>query len=139
MTKKANVRREFFNKKISKNINYEIGMMTVCLKSFDIGIGFINLKFDNFNDKVELSYIFDSDYWKKGYCTEICKTIVDILFSKLCINEVFADSFSTNINSIHVLERIGMKKIKVYDELIRIGSNSTTDHFVKFSILNEKR
>lgn len=132
-----NIRKEFFNKKILKNINHEIGMMTVCLKPFNAGIGFINLKFDNLDDKVELSYIFDSDYWKRGYCTEICKVIVDILFSKLYINEVYADSFSTNINSINVLERIGMKKINIHDELIRIGSGSTTDYFVKYSILNE--
>lgn len=69
----------------------------------------------------------------------MCKIIVDILFSKLYINEVYADSFSTNINSINVLERIGMRKINVYDESIRIGSSSTTDYFVKYSIFNEKR
>lgn len=134
-----NARKDFFYKKLSKNINHEIGMMTVCLKPFDIGIGFINLKFDNLNNKVELSYILDADYWKNGYCTEICKKIVDVLFSKLYVNEVYADSFSTNINSIHVLERIGMKKIDVHDELFRIGSSSTTDYFVNYSIFNEKR
>ena len=74
----------------------------------DIRIGFVGLKIDK--DKAEISYIFDSDYTGKGYCSEVVKVLVDIAFNKLNLNKLYAYTKSENIASIKVLTKNGFIK-----------------------------
>ena len=101
----------FLKDKIDKNIS-----LTVCL--FDnTPIGFVDLKE---NDSVlEISYIFDFDYSNKGYCTEACKSIINLVFNYLNINKIYANVILGNDSSKSVLEKlgfnyIGSKKIDEY-------------------------
>lgn len=74
----------------------------------NIRIGFVGLKIDK--DKAEVSYIFDSDYTGKGYCSEVVKVLVDIAFNKLNLNKLYAYTKSENIASIKVLTKNGFIK-----------------------------
>ncbi len=65
-------------------------------------------------DEWEISYILKTDEWNKGFATEIAKKLVEYGFDELKLNAVFATVDTDNLASIHVLEKIGMKK--VYDE-----------------------
>ncbi len=74
----------------------------------DIRIGFIGLKI--IDDKAEISYIFDSDYTGKGYCSEVVKELVNIAFNKLNLNKLYAYSNEDNVASIKVLTKNGFIK-----------------------------
>ena len=95
-------RLEFLKKKENNSSS-----LTVYLNN--IPIGFIGLK-----NNSELSYIFDYDYWHKGYCTESCRELINIAFNKFNIRTINANTIKENINSIKVLERLGFtfKEIK---------------------------
>ena len=71
----------------------------------DIRIGFVGLKIDN--NIAEISYIFDSDYTSKGYCSEVVKELVNIAFNKLNLNKLYAYSKEDNVASIKVLTKNG--------------------------------
>ncbi len=71
-------------------------------------IGFVGLKVNE--DKSEISYIFDSDYTGKGYCSEVVKVLIDIAFNKLNLNKVYAYTKNENISSIKVLTKNGFVK-----------------------------
>jgi RimJ/RimL family protein N-acetyltransferase len=96
--------------------------LTVMLDN--VSIGFVGLKVtDNIG---EVSYIFDSDYTGKGYCTEVIRALIDIGFNKLEINKIYATVLEENIASIRVLEknnfkRNGMKDKFIYYELWKEG------------------
>ena len=68
-------------------------------------IGFIELSSDG-----ELSYIFDSDYWNQGYCTEVCHEIIQ----NSDFDKIYAETVVDNISSIRVLEKLGFKRIKEF-------------------------
>lgn len=93
----------FLKDKIDKNIS-----LTVCLLD-NTPIGFVDLKE---NDSVlEISYIFDFKYWNKGYCTEACKSIINLLFNYLNYNKIYASVVLGNDSSKRVLEKLGFNYI----------------------------
>ena len=64
------------------------------------------------------------NYSNNGYCTEICKKIVDIGFNILNLDKINADTNINNISSIKVLEKVGFKKTKQINE-----------EFIQYSII----
>ena len=82
--------------------------LTVCLKD-NTPIGFIGLKVDDNKNEGELSYIFDYDYCNKGYCTECCKSLIEIGFNELNLDKIYADTVKGNSSSIRVLEKLNFK------------------------------
>jgi ribosomal-protein-alanine N-acetyltransferase len=106
-------RISFLEKKSDKFKEGISSSLTVYLE--DKPIGFVELKInDDYND-AEISYIFDLDYCSKGYCTEICKKLIDICFNKLKLNYIYADTVEGNIASEKVLEKLGFKFINSVD------------------------
>ena len=70
-------------------------------------IGITGLNIDDENNTASIGYIFDYDYCNKGYCTEICKKLIDIAFNELDLDSVHADTVEGNIASQKVLEKLG--------------------------------
>ena len=103
-------REEFLKEIISSPDSYPY---TVWLE--DIPIGFVQIK--KLQDDYGLSYLFDYDYWKKGYCTEAVKKI---LFESFPIswNRMVAMTFPENKNSIRVLEKAGFQVHSQNDEFM---------------------
>ncbi|MCK0114877.1 GNAT family N-acetyltransferase [Gelidibacter sp. F63206] len=64
------------------------------------------------NDK-ELGYRFRSNYWGKGYGTEIAKGMIDHYFNSLNVDRVAADVNTKNIGSAKILEKF-MKPMKEF-------------------------
>ncbi len=104
-------RLEFLKKKEEKWHLDGNGSLTVFLKD-NTPIGFVGLKNE------ELSYIFDYDYWKHGYCIEACRKLIHIAFEELNIERIIAHSKEENIDSIKVLEKLGFSSVGVKDEFI---------------------
>ena len=100
----------FLDKKINKFGKDYSSMLTVFLKD-ETSIGFLGFNIDEESNSATISYLFDFDYWKNGYCTEGCINLIDIGFNILKLDKIYADSIEGNINSIRVLEKIGFKLI----------------------------
>ncbi len=57
----------------------------------------------------EISYELNPDFWGKGYGTEVVEKGIEFTFSKLGLKELYAETQKNNIQSINLLEKIGMK------------------------------
>lgn len=68
--------------------------------------------------ETEIGYMLMPDEWGKGYATEIAKRLVTFGFEELKLKQVFATVDIENENSIKVLEKCGMDRVRTeYDEL----------------------
>ena len=61
-------------------------------------------------DCAELGFCFAEDLWGQGYCTEVCRAVVDYCRNNFGINRVFARTDERNIASCRVLEKLGFEK-----------------------------
>lgn len=69
------------------------------------------------NSEVEIGYILPRIEWGKGYATEIARKLVEVGFEELGLKAVYATVDTDNHNSIRVLEKCGMEKVRSeYDE-----------------------
>lgn len=56
-----------------------------------------------------IAYVFNHDYWGKGYATETAKALLKFGFEKLNLHRIYAYCNPANTASAHVLEKIGMQ------------------------------
>lgn len=63
----------------------------------------------------DLGYRFLSKYWGKGYATESARAAVEYGFLKLGLPEIIAIADTRNLGSIHVLEKVGLTKVNIFD------------------------
>ena len=112
-------------KKISKYENNIGCSYSVIKKNGTKVIGNIELKVDEVNNIGEISYVFNSKYWNKGFATEAIKEIVRYSFNDLNLKKIVADCLKDNTASIHILQdKIKMKLVK--EELIEQTQNGET-------------
>lgn len=71
-------------------------------------IGNIYLGKRDFNS-LEIGYVFNNKYWKKGYASEACLALINEAFSK-GIHRIFAECDPENPNSWSLLEKLGFEK-----------------------------
>ena len=64
--------------------------------------------FDVKNRTAEIGYVLSSDYWHRGYGTEIARELIDFAFSALGANRVQARYMTDNVYSRAVMEKCGM-------------------------------
>lgn len=105
-------RLEFLKRKVDKTNNGTASSLTVTIKESSTPIAFIGLKISEEENNAEISYIFDYDYTKKGYCTEIVKKLIEISFNELNLTNVWADTIVGNDSSKKVLEKLQFQKTK---------------------------
>jgi ribosomal-protein-alanine N-acetyltransferase len=79
-------------------------------------IGFAGLnKIDSelpFAPCVEIGWRLAKDHWGQGYATEAAKGCLEYGFQTLALKEIVSFAVKTNVNSIKVMERIGMINTK---------------------------
>lgn len=108
--------RERLKEKYDKrNQDYKngFGIYAVVLVDNEEVIGEAGL-FNSFQDEkhLELGYILDKKYWKKGYGTELCKALIDYGFNSLNLDKITARMFKQNDASIRLSEKCGMKRVE---------------------------
>lgn len=86
----------------------------LCLAIFEVNsskiIGWCGLDGRN-NKNVNLFYLIDEAYRRRGYASICAAKVVEYGFTKLLINRIDGQCHKDNIGSRKVLEKIGMKGI----------------------------
>ncbi|WP_321288298.1 GNAT family N-acetyltransferase [uncultured Sunxiuqinia sp.] len=116
--------------KINQDYKNGFGIYAVQIKNSDLIIGEAGL-FNSFHDlkHLELGYILNNRFWRKGYGSEICNSLIDYGFRKLKLDKLTARMFKQNIASIKLSESCGMN-------LIKEGQTDNGDDFCEFVIKN---
>src|SRR3954454_1000257 len=60
--------------------------------------------------EVELGYTLGKPWWGRGYATEVARAWLEAAFSRLGVPEVVALAEPANAASLHVLEKVGMRR-----------------------------
>ena len=96
--------------------NDGFGVMSVILKENDELIGQCGLSMQPCENEevLEIGYIFQKNYWHKGYATEAAIACRDYAFNELKADEVFSLIRDNNIASQNVAKRNGMSIRRKY-------------------------
>jgi ribosomal-protein-alanine N-acetyltransferase len=86
---------------------YNMGRWVVELKVTNEFLGWCGLKY--VDDEVDLGYRLLQQHWGKGYATESSVASLDYGFNRLGLKRIIGRAMKENVNSIHVLKKIGMK------------------------------
>lgn len=92
-------------KKINKDYPLGIGAFVVELASTGEVIGEAGL-FNSFHDPqiLELGYIIDYPFWRKGYGREVCQGLIDYAFKELGAKRLVARMYADNTASVMLSE-----------------------------------
>ncbi len=81
-------------------------------------VGFIGLSEQNFESDftpcIDIGWRLKSSEWNKGFATEGAKACLKFGFEKLKIKTIYSIAPIVNEKSIHVMEKVGMRKIKKF-------------------------
>ena len=77
-----------------------------------IGWNGLKLNEEGLND---LGFRFFRDQWGKGYATESAKACLELGFGRFELEEIIGRTAKQNLASMHVLEKLGMRKWKTGD------------------------
>ena len=83
----------------------------ICLKSNGVVIGDMGFyRVDVNNQKTEIGYILNPEYWRKGYASEAMDAVLKFGFEILNFNKIEADINPENQASINLATKMGFKK-----------------------------
>jgi RimJ/RimL family protein N-acetyltransferase len=69
---------------------------------------------DGPRDEAELGYRLRRDAWGKGYASEGSRALLRKAFTELGVERVWADTMFVNTRSRAVMERIGLRLVRVF-------------------------
>ena len=104
--------QEWLDRQISRYQKWGFGLWAVILKETEKMIGQCGLTMQPWKDKevLEIGYLFQRQYWHKGYATEAARECKKYAFEILKAKEVCSIIRDTNISSQNVAIRNGMIK-----------------------------
>lgn len=94
---------------VKDNLEWRIStdeMIAVELKSTNKMIGNVYLGKRDFNS-LEIGFVFNKNYWKKGYAKESCEKLIELSFQS-GIHRIYANCDPDNQNSWGLLEKMGI-------------------------------
>jgi RimJ/RimL family protein N-acetyltransferase len=95
----------------------DFGFWAAVIKDTRNSIGYFQFRpRDNHGGGIELGFRLKPAEWGKGYATELSRALIAKGFSELAVHRVFARAMASNANSIHVLEKLGLKLEYSYTE-----------------------
>ncbi|MGB5963734.1 MAG: GNAT family N-acetyltransferase [Coleofasciculaceae cyanobacterium] len=94
---------------IIKHYEHGFGMWAVISKDDDKLIGRCGLCFLDHTPEVELGYLLDKSYWRKGLATEASHASLKYGFEVVKLDKIVAIAKPENIASRRVMEKVGMK------------------------------
>jgi ribosomal-protein-alanine N-acetyltransferase len=80
------------------------------------GIKYITYEINNHQNFYELGYRFIEKHWGKGYAVEAGQAFVEYAFTVLKAEALYAYVHKENLNSIKVLERLGLHYVNSFED-----------------------
>jgi RimJ/RimL family protein N-acetyltransferase len=84
------------------------GIYPVVLKASGVTIGHAGLGPLEDTGEVEVAYVLDAPYWRKGLATEAARAIIAYGFAAAGLERIVAVAFPENQGSVGVMKRCGM-------------------------------
>jgi len=108
---------DFIRKQYTEN---GIGRWAVIEKATGKFVGWSGLKLiketnNKHTNYYDLGYRFSKQYWGKGYATETAIAAKNYGFEVLKLDEIIGIADIANLGSIHVLEKVGLKRISTFE------------------------
>ncbi len=124
--------KDWLLRQIERYKNDGFGLYAVVLKENNEMIGQCGITKQNWRNETlnEIGYLFQKEFWHKGYATESAKACKDYAFNVLGFDEVVSIIRDSNISSQNVAKRNGMTAI---DESIRHYRGIDMPHYL-FSV-----
>ena len=120
----------------SPNIPDTWFQLAIVNKNENTLIGDIGIHFLEDNAQIEIGYTLAPSYQGKGYAIETLKAVLNYLFSDLKKHRVTASVDPSNIKSIRLLEKLGMRKEGHFIKSYRMGDIWVDDCI--YAILEEE-
>jgi RimJ/RimL family protein N-acetyltransferase len=85
------------------------GGYAAVLKETNKVIGYVLFKSIDEPEIFEIGWIFNKDYWRKGYASEICTELVKYGFEEMKLHKISAEA-TDEVKSVSLMKRLGMTK-----------------------------
>ncbi len=120
---------EWIDRQIQRYERDGFGYSAVVLKENGVLIGQVGLLRQTMDGKevIGLGYIFDSNYWHKGYALESARAFAALAFGRFGVRDLHADIRPHNQSSINVAQRLGMKQA---GEFVKVVDGKDMPHLV---------
>lgn len=107
-----NETRKWINRQLTRYSKDGYGYFAVFLKESGKLIGQVGLMKSNIeaDEVTELGFIYDNDFWGKGYATESAKACIEYGLNKIGLSRIYCSIRPENAPSIRVAENLGMIK-----------------------------
>jgi ribosomal-protein-alanine N-acetyltransferase len=98
-----------------------VGRWAVIEKSTGEFLGWAGLKLEkkiiyNPTSYYDIGYRFIKKFWGNGFATEAARACIKYGFENFKIGEIYADTDSNNLASKNVLEKIGLKYMRTFND-----------------------
>lgn len=84
----------------------------------------------------EIGWVFNPDFYNRGFATEAARTILDYGFSELKLHRIIATCQPENIPSYRIMEKIGMRREGYFKKCIPHGDGWWDEYY--YAILEEE-
>lgn len=115
------------NGPLKKSENPFPSLSRVALKSDSIPIGLVSLIKRDDLEFIDIGFAFLPQFMGKGYAFEIVNEILHFAFREYNLEKILAITLPDNIQSIRLLEKLGMKAVGEYYK------KETNETLIKFS------
>jgi RimJ/RimL family protein N-acetyltransferase len=85
------------------------GGFAATLKETGKVIGYVLFKSVDYPEVYEMGWIFNKDYWRKGYAFEICARLIQHGFEDMKLHRIFAEATDAD-KSVPLMKRLGMQQ-----------------------------
>ncbi len=104
-----NKSKEYQKKLQNNSLKTDAKLNLACVLDEKV-IGDISVFYTGMKETVEIGFVFNREYSKKGYAYESVRSVVEYLFKNVKIHRIQANLDSRNLSSAKLCERIGMRK-----------------------------
>ena len=111
------------------------GAFAAILKENNKLIGYVLFKSLDEPGIFEIGWIFNKNYWKKGYAFEICNQLISYSFEEMKIHKICAEAVDKE-KSVPLMKKLGMKKEGIFKKHTKSNEGTWCDlHW--YGILSE--
>ena len=89
-------------------------------------IGYVLFKSIDEPEIYEIGWVFNRDYWRKGYAFEICSRLINHGFYEMELHKIYAEATDLD-KSVALMEKLGMKPEGVWRKHSKYGDTDWRD------------